>query len=115
EEEPAPAPEPERPADTADLLEALRRKRGQRETPPSAEDDADADTEQETHRPVAMFSSIDPNLEETPPPDEQPAPRDDGPSDDTPSGSASGRQDVGRRRGRPSMPSWDEIVFGARG
>lgn len=118
EEEPAPAPEPERPTETADLLEALRRKRGQRETPPSAAEDSDEEPEDRPHRPLAMFSSIDPNLEETPPPAEETPAREEQPEEPPRATSADDdapRADSSRRRGRPSMPSWDEIVFGARG
>lgn len=92
--------EPERPADTADLLEALRRKRGQREAPPVLTEDPD----DEPARPVAMLGGMDPHLEETPPAEEDSADA-SRPENDKPS----------RRKGRPSLPSWDEIVFGSRG
>lgn len=111
-EPPAPV-EPEQPADTADLLEALRRKRGQREAAPSSDDDRDESAATEANRPLAMFSTLDPNLEETPPPEE---PEHHG-NEDPPSGADRGdaRSDAPRRKGRPTMPSWDEIVFGSRG
>lgn len=97
-------------ADTADLLEALRRRRGQREPAPSF--DAFDPTHPETPHlersapersaperssgPVAMF--------DTPPaPQREEKPAQPADADETP-----------RRRGRASMPSWDEIVFGAR-
>ncbi|MGI6878270.1 septation protein SepH [Microbacterium sp. gxy059] len=102
EEPPAPEPE-ERPADTADLLEALRRKRGRREAAPAAGEDEGQD-EDAPGRPLAILGGDDepsPAAEEEPAapeePEEQPA------AAETP-----------RRRGRPAMPSWDEIVFGAR-
>ncbi|MGP3536644.1 septation protein SepH [Microbacterium sp. RD1] len=82
-------------SETADLLEALRRRRGQREPLPG--------TETETQRassPVALFDALEPGYDDTAP----------SPSDD-----AGGSSDSGRRKGRTSMPSWDEIVFGARG
>lgn len=107
EPEPAAPSEPERTADTADLLEALRRKRGQREMPPVADED-DEESDETPRRPVAVLGSIDPNLEETPPADEDEHGADEAPST-PPADQAS------RRRGRPAMPSWDEIVFGARG
>ncbi|WP_156761894.1 septation protein SepH [Microbacterium karelineae] len=110
QEEPPAAPEPERTADTADLLEALRRKRGQRETPPVADDDEDP-RDAPRGRPVAVLGAIDPNLEETPPADA--ADDADAPADEPASGPAPDQ--ASRRRGRPAMPSWDEIVFGARG
>ncbi|MCD1267388.1 DUF3071 domain-containing protein [Microbacterium sp. MEC084] len=96
--------------DTADLLEALRRRRGQREPAPSF--DAFDPTHPESPRlersgerpgpergggsPVALFETL-PAAEEPQEP-EQPAEPEETP----------------RRRGRASMPSWDEIVFGAR-
>lgn len=83
-------------AETADLLEALRRRRGQREPMPSDEDEAP------THSPVALFDALEPGYDETP--DEA----DVETLDDTVISEAS------RRKGRTSMPSWDEIVFGAR-
>jgi hypothetical protein len=79
-------------AETADLLEALRRRRGQREPMPAEEPPAD------DRGPVALFDAIEPDPEPQP---EQ--------SDETTT------IDTGRRsKGRTSMPSWDEIVFGAR-
>ncbi|MGV9193074.1 septation protein SepH [Microbacterium sp. MC2] len=87
-------------AETADLLEALRRRRGQREPMPADEAGAPAS-------PVALFDALEPGFDElTPEPETRPA--EPTPADD---GNAS---DGGRRKGRTSMPSWDEIVFGAR-
>ncbi|MGO1546432.1 septation protein SepH [Microbacterium gubbeenense] len=100
EEHPPEPVEPERPADTADLLEALRRKRGQREAPPAFTDAPD----DQPSRPVATLGGLDPHLEETPPAGDDDA---DAPSAESDKSS--------RRRGRPTMPSWDEIVFGSRG
>lgn len=86
-------------SETADLLEALRRRRGQRENAPAvveAEQERDAD-------PIALFDALEepersaddrrdePEAQERPAPDSQ-----------------------SRRKRRHSMPSWDEIVFGAR-
>ncbi|MBF0816139.1 DUF3071 domain-containing protein [Microbacterium paludicola] len=87
--------------DTADLLEALRRRRGQREPAPAFDADEQGPSarpearDSERRAPVALFDSM-PAAEKqdrgaTPEADESP-----------------------RRRGRTSMPSWDEIVFGAR-
>lgn len=82
-------------AETADLLEALRRRRGQREPAPLL--DAD-ETETEEQSPIALFDALDePDEDET-----EPAPQ--------PAADTSG----GRRKRRNAMPSWDEIVFGAR-
>ncbi|GAA3947430.1 septation protein SepH [Microbacterium soli] len=87
------APEDNRPgAETADLLEALRRRRGQREPAPSFDDD-----EQDEAAPIALFDAVEEEPEPTPAP--RPAPAE---------------QSSGRRKRRNAMPSWDEIVFGAR-
>ena len=91
-------------SETADLLEALRRRRGQREPLPGP-------TETSTRpagAPVALFDALEPGYSETEP--EQPSE-----PEHTPTGPASAATDQARRaKGRPSMPSWDEIVFGAR-
>ncbi|REJ05553.1 DUF3071 domain-containing protein [Microbacterium bovistercoris] len=79
-------------AETADLLEALRRRRGQRETAPVLEEVEDAN---ETG-PIALFESLDE--------DEAPEPQPEQPEPDR----------TARRGRRGAMPSWDEIVFGAR-
>jgi len=84
-------------AETADLLEALRRRRGLREPMPG--DDAP----EHGQGPVALFDALEPGYDETPA-DE---PVDDALDDTVIS-------DASRRKGRTSMPSWDEIVFGAR-
>lgn len=78
--------------ETADLLEALRRRRGQRTPAPTA------DAEERAAAPVALFDALEPGAEDT---FEPAQPRADA--------------EAPRRKGRPSMPSWDEIVFGARG
>jgi hypothetical protein len=85
-------------AETADLLEALRRRRGQRTTAPSGETAEPS----RTPAPVALFDALEPGYDEPLTP-AAPAERAEPASADT-----------GRRKGRPSMPSWDEIVFGAR-
>jgi hypothetical protein len=90
-------------AETADLLEALRRRRGQREPLPGAEEVA---ASPRSTAPVALFDALEPGYEETPGDDEPPA------SDYQPPSPAVA--EAGRRKGRTSMPSWDEIVFGAR-
>jgi len=102
EEAPQTQAEPEHVADTADLLEALRRKRGQRETP-----QADPETDDAPSRPVALIS---PSAEDSA--DGAPARDSD---DETGDDASSNGNDASKRRRRPSMPSWDEIVFGARG
>lgn len=88
-------------AETADLLEALRRRRGQREPLPGA-DEAASDR---SHRPVALFDALEPGYDEID--------ADDAEEDEPETVQLA---DAGsRRKGRPAMPSWDEIVFGARG
>jgi hypothetical protein len=88
--------------ETADLLEALRRRRGQREPLPGAEQFSSS----RSTSPVALFDALEPGYEETP----QPEPEPDFDTERPAAAEASGR-----RKGRTSMPSWDEIVFGARG
>ncbi|WP_159500779.1 septation protein SepH [Microbacterium sp. 18062] len=84
-------------AETADLLEALRRRRGQRTSAPTAESPEPA----RPSAPVALFDALEPGYEDSAP---------DDPSERAEPSNA----DAQRRKGRTSMPSWDEIVFGAR-
>ncbi|SMH37941.1 Protein of unknown function [Rathayibacter oskolensis] len=77
--------------DTADLLDALRRRRGERDHASTLRVREDPEREA-------------PVVEKTPEP-ERPTPPNDHP--------AAGLR-TGLRRGRAAMPSWDEIVFGAR-
>lgn len=88
--------------ETADLLEALRRRRGQREPLPGSEDLAAS----RSHAPVALFDALEPGYDELPSPE---------PEDDFAQDRSVASEVGGRRKGRTSMPSWDEIVFGARG
>lgn len=89
-------------AETADLLEALRRRRGQRESLPGSEEAA---APARTPAPVALFDALEPGYEDSSPKDGQ----------DAAAAPNSVAEVAGRRKGRTSMPSWDEIVFGARG
>ncbi|MFB7885331.1 septation protein SepH [Microbacterium sp. NPDC056057] len=91
-------------AETADLLEALRRRRGQREPLPGAEEVAAAPR---SPAPVALFDALEPGYDESASEEEPTASEYQAP---TPAAVA----EAGRRKGRTSMPSWDEIVFGAR-
>ncbi len=91
--------------ETADLLEALRRRRGQRESAPivEAETFVEERTPPQDSSPIAIFDAV---FED-----------DDAASDEpqTPrSGSGEANESSNRRRRRNAMPSWDEIVFGAR-
>ena len=88
-------------AETADLLEALRRRRGQREPLPGAEESAPS----RSHSPVALFDALEPGYDESP---------SDEPEEPSFGSAPSAVAEAGRRKGRTSMPSWDEIVFGAR-
>jgi len=90
-------------SETADLLEALRRRRGQRSPAPQAPQDTSS---AEPPRPMALFDALEPGYEK---PDETTPSAED--SARTPSSASAGEA---RRKGRPAMPSWDEIVFGAR-
>jgi hypothetical protein len=93
---------PSTSAETADLLEALRRRRGQREPLPGTEEVGEG----RSHAPVALFDALEPGYDETPTDDfDAPAVAE----------SVAVAEAAGRRKGRSSMPSWDEIVFGARG
>lgn len=88
--------------ETADLLEALRRRRGQRENAPLIDDHDETPAADPT--PIALFDAF-----ETAP--VEPVPSADTTNDETPDSSPDSN---GRRRRRNAMPSWDEIVFGAR-
>lgn len=105
------APEPTTPThpDTADLLEALRRRRGQRE-PVVAEVAPAAPAFEPAPAPVNLFG--------TPSAAPTPSPADSGDDDEIVAEKQAAaertEQQGARRKGRPSMPSWDEIVFGAR-
>ncbi|MES2866431.1 septation protein SepH [Microbacterium profundi] len=91
-------------AETADLLEALRRRRGQRESAPLLDEESSEQHDRaEDSGPIALFESLEPEyVEQKPKRTPDAAPQDS--SSDT----------SGRRRRRNAMPSWDEIVFGAR-
>lgn len=88
--------------ETADLLEALRRRRGQREPLPGADELASS----RSQTPVALFDALEPGYDEAPAPEDV--------TDFAPEPSVAAEASA-RRKGRTSMPSWDEIVFGARG
>ncbi|MEZ3161021.1 septation protein SepH [Microbacterium sp. BWT-B31] len=103
-------------AETADLLEALRRRRGQREPFPGIDEVPSTPT---SKSPVALFDALEPGYDDTiveAPAGEQPAT----PARHEPAPSslrldpAPTTEGAGRRKGRAAMPSWDEIVFGAR-
>ncbi|MCI0155782.1 DUF3071 domain-containing protein [Leifsonia shinshuensis] len=123
---------------TADLLEALRRRRGEREaanyddrTPQRTElpdrretgrpDAAQTEPEQPTLLDPLPFRLVEESItiiEEFAPPPAQSAPSVTTPSTppapSAPAQQAQAPASGGRRKGRAAMPSWDEIVFGAR-
>jgi hypothetical protein len=80
---------------TADLLEALRRRRGEREAA-----NFDDDETRGSHPSTGTIRIVDIPLDSMP--EEPVSPRQTAP------------QPSVRRKGRAAMPSWDEIVFGAR-
>lgn len=105
---------------TADLLEALRRRRGERE--PLDLDEAEQGLASHPSTGVVKLVDIPFDLDDSPAPSQpvsahpvsaqsaQPA----SPPTAKASGSSGATGPLGKRRGRASMPSWDEIVFGAR-
>ncbi|HWL02285.1 MAG TPA: septation protein SepH [Microbacteriaceae bacterium] len=84
---------------TADLLEALRRRRGERETP-SYEDEPTPGGSAQGGSMHVVELDLDLDLDDPPASPEPTARHKTG--------------GLGARKGRPQMPSWDEIVFGAR-
>jgi len=92
-------------SDTTDLLEALRKKRGEREFSPEPEQSRNVHpatggihiVEDDHEASVTPISGaiLDDDVD------------DDGDDDPTPP--------AGSRKDRPQMPSWDDIVFGTRG
>ena len=118
---------------TADLLEALRRRRGEREAAGYDEPATRTDHTERTERgsrheqveqptlldPVMPFRVIEESItviEEFGPPPAAPASGAPTPTPPTPLSSTQEQTPVSgsRRKGRAAMPSWDEIVFGAR-
>ena len=87
---------------TADLLEALRRRRGERDPL-----ELDHEESMATHPSTGSVRLIDIPMDS---PTDVPVG-----SRGTPStGTSRDTGPLGKRRGRTAMPSWDEIVFGAR-
>lgn len=102
-------------ASTVDLLEALRRRRGQREAAPMSDVDSSAARHpaKGTNAPLALFDAIG----ETQDDDAQDGSEASGDAEtqDDASDTPEAKGDSSRKRGgRAAMPSWDEIVFGAR-
>jgi hypothetical protein len=95
-------------ADTADLLEVLRKKRGEREAASDGFDEPSRNTHPSTGG-IRLVDDEDDEAEEdhqafiTPIGLKRPPDDDDDPTPPP----------VGKKK-RPEMPSWDDIVFGAR-
>jgi hypothetical protein len=90
---------------TADLLEALRRRRGERDPMDPGPSDAMA-----SHPSTGAIRLIDIPLPSADGDAEEPA------AEARPAAppARNGTGPLGKRRGRAAMPTWDEIVFGAR-
>ncbi|MFT4122294.1 MAG: septation protein SepH [Microbacteriaceae bacterium] len=109
---------------TADLLEALRRRRGEREPAGYGEGRHGEDRVEPDGAPAPFDAAV--RLVDLPldsqPLNSQPLgaqPIEAQPAEDRSSSDAAGQTPAGRaakpgRRGRASMPSWDDIVFGTR-
>lgn len=105
---------------TADLLEKLRRRRAEGEEHNAPSSDVAESTSAPISAPVEIPEPIMPwkgqdFLLPAPPVPEVPVVSSN--TADVPRWNATGPQNTGpagRRRGRAAMPSWDEIVFGAR-
>ena len=103
---------------TADLLEALRRRRGEREAANFSEADAvdDASGDVDFTTDITFTTESIRIVESSPAPPAEPATPRAAPSAHTPPAPAAGHTgpQPKARRGRAAMPSWDDIVFGAR-
>ncbi len=104
---------------TADLLEALRRRRGEREAAPTEEWESSRAAHPSTGSIRIVDIALDMTVGSTD--DSASATVTDSTDDNSPleesSASSQGVEAPGKqpnRRGRASMPSWDDIVFGAR-
>jgi len=108
-------------SETADLLESLRRRRGEREAAAgetgAAAQASDAVADAPRHERASAETGIRLVADTPTPAAAEPAPeRPDATRNVWASQAATGQPRTGQtgRRGRASMPSWDEIVFGAR-
>lgn len=120
---------------TANLLEALRRRRGEREAASYAEDEAPAESSSRDSGTgirlvdVPLVEYLDSDQEtqpQTKPQPKSPAPieptfqrggskpQDTAPQPQGPATQSATGQLRAARKGRAAMPSWDDIVFGAR-
>lgn len=105
-------PEPEIPdlGQTADLLDALRRRRGER----GGDEAAESDASEAVNPPVPLHGMVETSDEDAEAPAEEPVePAIEHPELGT---DDENEQPPGPRRGknRPTIPSWDDILFGTR-
>lgn len=98
---------------TADLLEALRRRRGEREAAPRDDLEAAKAAHPSTGSIRIVDIPLDMGIESAAEPEESPQAGAPAPAPARASTHDTGPV-KGARRGRAAMPSWDEIVFGAR-
>jgi len=119
---PSPAPSKSQPHDnnqTADLLEALRRRRGEREAA-NFTDDSAGTSGAASGSPSSRTSPSNPGsgsgirIVDVPLDDFSDAASSDDANRTTAPQPFLAQQPKAPRKGRQSMPSWDEIVFGAR-
>ncbi len=89
---------------TADLLDALRRRRGEREAAPSFDDEAMA-----AHPSTGRIRIVDVEMPPVVEEEREPAPEPEQLRPTLPQPTV-----PKARKGRTAMPSWDDIVFGAR-
>jgi hypothetical protein len=95
-------------ANTADLLEVLRRRRGEREPAP----DHDAESSRSAHPSTGSIRLVDPDAESEGASIHS-LPGSDSMADDN-GGDDPEEKPSGSKKNRPEMPSWDDIVFGTR-
>ncbi len=108
-------PEPELPdlGQTADLLDALRRRRGARAEDAQNPDDSAAEEREAPPKPVLLRGVSEDRGTGGPETKPLPAPQTPGQAP-APSPDDSKSADNGKRKGRTSIPSWDDILFGTR-
>jgi len=111
----------ESPSNTSDLLEVLRRRRGERE--PAPDHDHDHDSARNAHPSTGSIRLVNPD-DDSDDQDTNPAGAsvhslhylqdvDDDTTDEDPSPPVPPKPS-GSKKNRPEMPSWDDIVFGTR-
>ena len=96
------------PSNTADLLEVLRKRRGEREPAP----DHDSDTSRSAHPSTGSIRLVDPDDDSHQGASIHALPGSD--TDDDPDTDPDDDKPTGSKKNRPEMPSWDDIVFGTR-